>query len=111
MKKDAHSKRLELWIQYLHGERKRALPSLPFPELLGEPIRGVMKDWRSGIYLALEKQADSSLFKAPIPEPIRRAFDEFGLNPSNPFAWRLLILVFADVHFGLHRLAAGGPNK
>jgi hypothetical protein len=113
MKKDAHSKRLELWIRYLHtGERKRgALPALEYPESLGEPIRGVMKDWRSEMSHSLKERADSLLFKEPIAEPIRRAFDEFGLNPSNPFVWRLLIFVFAEVHFGSHRSAAGAPTK
>jgi hypothetical protein len=113
MKKDAHSKRLELWIQYLNtGERKRgALPDLQYPESLGEPIRGVLKDWRLETSHRLKERAGSILFKEPIPEPIRRAFDKFGLNPSNPFAWRLLIFIFAEVHFGSHRSAAGAPTK
>ena len=113
MKKDAHSKRLQLWIQYFHtGERKRgALPDLPYPELLGEPIRGLMRDQRSETRSRLKDSADSFLFNEPITEPIPRAFDAFGLDPSNPFAWRLLIYVFAEAHFGSHRSAAGAPRK
>jgi hypothetical protein len=114
MKKDAHSKRLQLWIQYLRGtgERKSGrLPEFPYPEFLGEPIRGLMPDWRSGFLADLGERNDSFLLKEPIAEPILRAFDEFGLNRSNPFAWRLLVFVFAEVHFGTHRSAAGAPTK
>jgi hypothetical protein len=101
-----------LWIQYFEtGERKRgALPELPYPELLGEPTRGVA-NWRSKILPSLEERADSFLFNEPIAAPIERAFDQFGLNRSNPFAWRLLIYVFSEVHFGSHRSAAGAPKK
>jgi hypothetical protein len=103
MKRDAHTKRLELWINYLKTGRSGILPALPYPEILAEldfKIAGVV-----------DERANLALRPATITEPIREAFDRFDLDPANPFAWRLLLHVFADTHFGPRITAAGAPKK
>ena len=102
MKLDAHSKRLELWIKYLKTGQLGALPALPYPELLAEldiKATGLVDD-----------RANLALRPDTITEPIRKAFEQFGLNSANPFAWRLLLYVFADSHFGPRITAAGAPR-
>ncbi|KIU50802.1 MULTISPECIES: hypothetical protein [Bradyrhizobium] len=32
-------------------------------------------------------------------DPVRRAFDDTGLNPNNPFCWGELLSLFAKVHY------------
>ena len=72
-----------------------------------------MADWRTGVLANLknEERANSFLSAAPVAEPLQKAFNEFGLSPAYPFAWRLLIYAFAEVHFGTHKSAAGRPKK
>ena len=33
-------------------------------------------------------------------QPLRAAFNAFGLDPRNPFHWRKLLIYFAEAHFG-----------
>jgi hypothetical protein len=40
--------------------------------------------------------------------PILKAFKTFGLNPSNPLHWRMLVRVFAHLHF--NRRGRGRPE-
>jgi len=35
-----------------------------------------------------------------LDQPLKKAFQAFGLDPRNPFHWRKLLAYLADVHFG-----------
>ena len=106
MKITSISNLIQPWIDFLNTGKSGSLPALPYPEFLGEPIRGVGADPWAGVRTELSEKANS----LPIAEPIRKAFNEFGLNPANPFAWRLLMYALAEVHFGTHKSAAGAPK-
>ncbi len=48
----------------------------------------------------------------PFSAALRAAFDKFGLNPGDPFSWRILLSVLAFVEFGKRpRGKAGAPKK
>jgi len=103
MKKDAHTERLDLWIKYIKTGQSDVLPALPYPGFLAEldqKIAGVV-----------DERAHLAMRPASITGPIQKAFERFGLNPANPFAWRLLLHVFADIHFGPRITAVGAPKK
>ena len=43
---------------------------------------------------------------------LRTAFDEFKLDPADPYSWRILVSLFAYVEFGKRpRAKAGAPKK
>jgi len=50
-----------------------------------------------------------SLTNADCDEPIRKAFDSFGLDPRNPFHWRRLLWYLAEAFWA--RSKKGAPQK
>ena len=45
-----------------------------------------------------------------LDESTKAAFEKFKLDPRNPYHWRMLMLFFADAHFG-DRAGRGRPKK
>ena len=111
MPKADHSKRLKRWMSFLR-ETRSAKGHLPIPhrELLGWIKLPPPSGWGLDTMRAHAERAYSALSPHTISESTRQAFEQSGLDPTNPNAWRLLIYIFAEAHFGT-RSYAGAPSK
>ena len=106
-KLDPRSKRLSLWTKYLRTGNEESLPPLPFPESLGKS-----DFYRQGLgaLATFAEHAEIALSTKSLSGLVENFFQEFGLDPNNPFAWRLLVYVFAETHLGQHA-KRGAPRK
>jgi hypothetical protein len=107
-KLDPRSKRLSLWTKYLRtGKDESSLPPLRFPESLGKS-----DSYRQGLggLATFAQHAEMALSTKSLSEPIEKSFQELGLDPINPFAWRLLAYIFAETFLG-PRAKRGAPKK
>jgi hypothetical protein len=106
-KLDPRSKWLSLWTKYLRTGNEESLPPLPFPESLGKS-----DSYRQGLgaLATFAEHAEVTLSTKSLSGLVENFFQEFGLDPNNPFAWRLLVYVFAETHLGQHA-KRGAPRK
>jgi len=92
------------------AEKSKGLPSLP-RQLEAEGVRiGMLsqpQDWSN----QLEREAAANLaLRIAKPEvALKKAFEQFGLDPDDPFNWHLLLNYFAESHFGSK--GRGAPTK
>jgi hypothetical protein len=81
---------------------RRLAESIKAPRFASRPI-----DWTAcpPELRASEANRATTLGPAVCDRPddavIRKALDAFGLDPANPWNWRLLLFYFADAHFGM----------
>ena len=101
--RDLASKRLEQLIEFEHR--------------YGGPIHQYFEPWEATAFALEQEASDVSIWQNPqarffaadaalkltgaeYNEPIRKAFDTFGLDPRNPFHWRKLLWYLAQAFFG-----------
>jgi hypothetical protein len=101
--------RFLLWQRILKNQLHPAdnPPDIPVPELLG--LTGNEAPRQHGLISPFAAEAE--LLGYPLSEPLKKAFQTFGLDPGRPLAWRLLLYIFADTHFGSHPSRRGAPKK
>jgi hypothetical protein len=103
--RDLARKRLEQLIKFQH------FYSGPWQETafaLEQEVRGAAI-WDDPKARTCAAELALSLTSAASDEPIRKAFDSFGLDPSNPFHWRKLLWYLAEAFFGQRNL--GRPKE
>ena len=73
----------------------------PEPDYTDERLRA----YAANLVLKLDDRPDAAY--------IKRAFDGFGLDPLNPFHWRVLVGMFARAHFQVRKSGSrkGVPRK
>jgi hypothetical protein len=104
-KRDSASKRLA-----------RAIERRKNPDLLTRLFLSTSKasklDWTNKRTRELAANSALTLTERPGDTSLRKAFDEFGLNPQNPFDWVRLLRGLAEVHFDRPiRRPRGAPPK
>jgi hypothetical protein len=89
----AHSKRRRNWAQGLAA-------------FVGAPVSD-NRDWTNRTVRAAHASAALTLRDVPSDEPLRKAFEAFGLDPADPWNWRLLLYHVVRTH---GRLASRRPG-
>jgi len=98
MAKDSASKRLRREIE-------RARNPNPLRAALRRPPD---VDWTNRRLREVAANKALTLGDTPGDSSLRKAFEQFGLDPRDPFDWRSLLDSFADAHFAGVR---GAPPK
>ncbi len=81
---------------------ERAAGPSPYPYL------GADIDWADPA--AWSRDARKAFDPNNLDKSMKAAFEKFKLDPRNPYHWRMLMLFFADAHFG-KRVGQGRPRK
>jgi hypothetical protein len=100
-KKDSASKRLRRAIE-------RARSPNPLRALLRRPPDA---DWTDQRLREVAANIALTLCDTPGDSSLRKAFEQFGLDPRNPFDWRSLLHSFANAHFDEPARVLGAPPK
>jgi hypothetical protein len=92
------------------AEQNKGLPSLAL-QLEALEVRIGMLSQRQDWSNPLEREAAANL-ALRIAEPeiaLKKAFEQFDLDPDDPFSWHRLLNYFAESHFGSK--GPGAPTK
>jgi hypothetical protein len=90
----------------LEIERVRNSNRLRIPIRQADP-----PDWTDNRVREAHANAVLSLFDIPADAPVRKAFQAFGLDPIDPFNWRLLLMGLAAIFFARAARPRGARPK
>src|SRR6266849_9401211 len=68
-------------------------------------------DWSDQKTRAAHASAALTLREVPPDEPLRKAFKAFGLDPANPWNWRLLLDLLVGTHAEFAPRAGRPPTR
>jgi hypothetical protein len=101
-KQDLSAQRLRKHMEIESDPLAHALGLVNDAALLGAAYEAAQEfketDWDDVAQRSLA--AHYALGLDDLDQPLKKAFQAFGLDPRNPFHWRKLLAYLADVHFG-----------
>jgi hypothetical protein len=101
-KKDFSADRLRKHVKMETNPLAHAVGLVNDAVLLGAAYEAALRvkesDWNNEAQRATA--AHQALSLDDLDQPLKTAFEAFGLDPRNPFHWRKLVAYLADVHFG-----------